>query len=47
MPHPAYATQRWISILNPTEERFRDVVVPLIALAHDRLATQRTRHGTR
>jgi Family of unknown function (DUF6194) len=47
LPHPVYAAQRWISILNPTNEQFRDVVVPLIALAHDRLATQRARHGTR
>jgi hypothetical protein len=45
LPHPVYAAQRWISILNPTEEQFRDVVVPLIALAHDRLAAQRARHG--
>jgi hypothetical protein len=47
LPHPVYAAQRWISILNPTNEQFRDVVVPLIALAHDRLATQRARHVTR
>ena len=45
LPHPVYAAQRWISILNPTEDQFRDVVVPLIALAHDRLAAQRARHG--
>jgi hypothetical protein len=44
LPHPVYGQQHWISILNPTEETFRDVVVPLIALAHDRLAAVRARH---
>ena len=43
-PHPVYGQQLWISILNPSHETFRDVVVPLIALAHDRLAAQRARH---
>jgi Family of unknown function (DUF6194) len=45
LPHPVYAKQRWISILNPTDATFRDLVVPLIAEAHDRLAAQRARHG--
>ena len=45
LPHPVYAKQRWISILNPTAATFHDVVVPLIAEAHDRLAGQRARHG--
>ena len=44
LPHPTYAAQRWISILNPTEATFEAEVVPLIALAHDRLADQRARH---
>ena len=44
LPHPVYAKQRWISILNPTDATFRDAVVPLIAEAHDRLAAQRGRH---
>ena len=43
-PHPVYAKQLWISILNPTDETFRDVVVPLLTEAHDRLAAQRARH---
>ena len=30
LPHPVYAKQRWISILNPSEATFRDVVLPLI-----------------
>jgi hypothetical protein len=44
LPHPVYGQQLWISILNPSHETFRDTVVPLIALAHDRLAAQRARH---
>ena len=43
LPHPVYAKQRWISILNPSDETFRDVVLPLIAEAHDRLASTRAR----
>jgi hypothetical protein len=46
LPHPVYAKQHWISILNPSEATFRDVVIPLIAEAHDRLAAQRARHRT-
>ena len=44
VPHPVYAKQLWISILNPSDATFRDVVVPLIAEAHDRLAEVRARH---
>jgi hypothetical protein len=44
LPHPVYAQQHWIAIVNPTHETFREVVVPLIALAHDRLAAVRARH---
>jgi hypothetical protein len=45
LPHPVYAAQRWICILNPSTETWEREVVPLIALAHDRLAAQRARHG--
>jgi hypothetical protein len=44
LPHPVYAKQHWISILNPSDETFRDVVLPLVAEAHDRLAAVRARH---
>ena len=44
LPHPVYGKQLWISILNPTTETFAETVVPLLALAHDRLAAQRARH---
>jgi hypothetical protein len=43
-PHPVYARQLWISILNPTDDTFRDVVMPLLTEAHDRLAKTRARH---
>jgi hypothetical protein len=45
MPHPVYAAQRWICIVNPSSATFGAVVVPLLTLAHDRLAEQRERHG--
>ena len=44
LPHPTYAAQLWISILNPSAVTYRDVVLPLIAEAHDRLAAQHARH---
>ena len=44
LPHPVYARQLWISILNPTDATFQDVVLPLLTEAHDRLAGQRARH---
>jgi hypothetical protein len=45
LPHPVYARQHWVSILNPSPSTFTDVLVPLLAEAHDRLAAQRARHG--
>jgi hypothetical protein len=44
LPHPVYAAQRWICIVNPSESTFRKVVVPLLTVAHDRLAEQGARH---
>ena len=44
-PHPVYARQRWVSILNPSQATMRDEVMPLIAEAHDRLAARRRREG--
>jgi hypothetical protein len=44
LPHPVYAKQRWISILNPSDATFRDVVLPLLAEAYERVAAQRARH---
>lgn len=44
LPHLIYAKQLWISILNPSDATFRDVVMPLLTEAHDRLAAARARH---
>ncbi len=44
LPHPVYAKQLWISILNPTDVTFKEVVLPLLEEAHDRLAAARARH---
>ena len=38
LPHPVYAKQRWIAILNPSRQTFDELVKPLIAEAHARLA---------
>ena len=45
LPHPVYAKQRWIAVLNPSQRTFDDVVKPLIAEAYERLA--RTKRLTR
>jgi hypothetical protein len=47
LPHPVYAKQLWISILNPSDATFRDVCLPLIAEAHDRLSAVHARHRTK
>jgi hypothetical protein len=44
LPHPVYAAQRWVCILNPGVGRWESVVKPLIAEAYERLASQRARH---
>jgi hypothetical protein len=43
LPHPVYAKQRWVAILNPSDATVRDTVLPLLAEAYDRLAAQRAR----
>lgn len=45
LPHPVYAAQRWICVLSPSATTWRSMVIPLLGLAHDRLADQRARHG--
>ena len=45
LPHPDYARQHYVSIVNPSAMTFQEVIVPLLAEAHDRLAAQRARHG--
>jgi hypothetical protein len=41
VPHPVYAKQRWIAILNPSHDTVREVLMPLIAEGHTRLAAKR------
>jgi hypothetical protein len=41
MPHPVYAMQHWVSILNPSEATFDKVVKPLLDEAHERVARAR------
>ena len=43
VPHPVYAKQRWISILNPSHESVDETLMPLIASGHDRLAARKGR----
>jgi len=38
LPHPVYAKQLWVSILNPSQQSFDELVKPLLVEAHDRLA---------
>ena len=47
LPHPDYARQLWVAILNPSESTFTEAVVPLLAEAYERLAAQRARHPRR
>ena len=41
MPHPVYAMQHWVSILNPSEATFDEAVKPLLDEAHERVARAR------
>jgi Family of unknown function (DUF6194) len=43
LPHPVYANQRWIAILNPSDATVRDTLLPLMSEAHDRLAASLAR----
>ena len=46
IPHPVYARQRWIAILNPSRATFDESVKPLIAEAYDRLVRPRRRRAS-
>ncbi|MEO7003728.1 MAG: DUF6194 family protein, partial [Ktedonobacterales bacterium] len=45
MPHPAYALQSWICVLNPSPETF-EAVKPLLNEAYTRAATRHERDQT-
>lgn len=46
LPHPVYASQRWIAILNPSHGTVRETVLPLLTEAQDRLAQRPMRART-
>jgi hypothetical protein len=35
MPHPIYASQFWVSVLNPSDATFQQDVMPLLNAAYD------------
>jgi Family of unknown function (DUF6194) len=43
MPHPDYARQHYVSVLNPSVRTFEDVIKPLLEEAHARTAAQYAR----
>lgn len=45
LPHPVYAAQHWVSIVNPSAERLERDLLPLLDEAHARLAAQEARRG--
>jgi len=47
MPHPVYAMQHWVSILNPSEATFDKLVKPLLEEAHERVARARRKVADR
>jgi hypothetical protein len=42
MPHPVYAKQLWLAIVNPTRQTFESTIKPLLDEAHARLAGRRS-----
>src|SRR3954470_21422859 len=45
LPHPVYAKQRWVAILNPSRRSFDDLVKPLVDEAYLRLPEPRGRRA--
>jgi hypothetical protein len=44
MPHPVYAPQSWVCVLNPSAQTF-EAVKPLLADAYARVATRHASHA--
>jgi hypothetical protein len=42
VPHPVYAKQRWIAILNPSHATVREILMPLITQGHARLSSRKS-----
>ena len=40
LPHPLYAQQHWVSILNPSAHSFETIVLPLLEEAHGIVSTR-------
>ena len=40
MPHPVYAAQYWVSVINPSDEVFQSKVEPLMDEAYDMAVTK-------
>ncbi len=47
MPHPVYAAQHWVCVLNPSPATFESAVQPLLAEAYDRAVVRQTRLAAR
>ena len=47
MPHPVYAAQHWVCVLNPSPATFASGVQPLLAEAYDRAVVRQTRLAAR
>jgi hypothetical protein len=45
LPHPIYANQNWISIVNPSDRAVRESVLSLIGEAYDRLVARQQRRA--
>jgi hypothetical protein len=45
LPHPIYAKELWVCVLNPSRQTFQEQVKPLIAESHARLARARRRRS--
>lgn len=47
VPHPVYASQHWVCVLNPRDETFATTVGPLLAEAHDFAARKSANRAAR
>ena len=45
LPHPVYAKELWVCVLNPSRRTFEEQVKPLIAESYERLARARRRRS--
>lgn len=45
LPHPVYAKELWVCVLNPSRQTFEEQIKPLIAESYERLARARRRRS--